>query len=72
VSYPKDIDEMTEAELLGELRLRESRRANGWCDYCCHYSHESPCRFPKRHHDPRIVRDYENPVVEAIINRELE
>lgn len=55
MGFPKDIDEMTESELRGELTLRADRRAKGWCDYCCREPHEKSCRFPKRHNDPRIA-----------------
>lgn len=66
MSYPKDIDEMTEFEMRGELTLRESRRAQGWCDYCCREPHEKECKFPKRHHDLRIKRTLTGPFTTGV------
>lgn len=52
MSYPRDLDEIPEAELLGELERRRSLRAQGRCDYCG-VDHDGPtCRFPDRHNAP--------------------
>lgn len=54
MSYMKDLDEYTEAELEQELAARARRRKYGRCDYCGRHPLTRPCRFPKRHYDLRI------------------
>jgi hypothetical protein len=49
MSYPRDIDEFTDEELLNELKLRDHRRRKGLCDYCTRPRTTPPCRFPERH-----------------------
>lgn len=50
MSYPKDLDEYTQAELEAEIELRSKRRAAGLCDYCNRRAGTSPaCKFPERH-----------------------
>lgn len=50
MSYPKDLDEYTEAQLQEELARREDVRAQGRCDYCGGLQTETSCKFPERHH----------------------
>lgn len=52
MSYPRDLDEINEAELLGELERRRKVRASGCCDYCGVPSNGPTCRFPERHNTP--------------------
>lgn len=49
MSYPRGIDEFTDAELLDELKLRDHRRRKTLCDYCNRPRTSDPCRFPERH-----------------------
>lgn len=49
MSYPRDLDEYNEQELLDELKRRAGARARGVCDYCGRYCDTPPCRFPVRH-----------------------
>jgi hypothetical protein len=49
MSYPRDIDEIPEAELLAELCRRRQLRDGGLCDYCGRNRDSKPCRFPERH-----------------------
>lgn len=62
MSYPRSLDEYTEAELLGELAKRKRLREDGKCDYCGRGYAVSPCRFPERHRRqlqaPKVVRAY--------------
>lgn len=48
MSYPKDLDEYNERELLQELERRKTLREQGKCDYC---GGDGPvaCKFPTRH-----------------------
>lgn len=55
MSYPRDIDSYTEAELQGELDARTTTRARGRCDYCNRHPFTRPCMHPERHRDPRII-----------------
>lgn len=50
MSYPRDLDEIPESELLTELLRRQSAQAEGICDYCGRKCNaEPPCKFPERH-----------------------
>ena len=49
MSYPKELDEFTEAELRAEIRRRLRMRATGRCDYCERHVSTGACRFPQRH-----------------------
>jgi hypothetical protein len=49
VSYPKDLDEYTEAELKAELERRQKAREAGLCDYCGRQPSQPACRFPERY-----------------------
>ena len=49
MSYPRDLDEIPEDELRGELERREGRREAGLCDYCERRWDAPPCKFPDRH-----------------------
>lgn len=52
----RPLDEIGEEMLQLELTQRERRRAAGRCDYCDQPPQSRPCKFPRRHADPRIVR----------------
>lgn len=52
MSYPKNIEEYTDAELTLELTRRADLRRNGLCDYCARPPGTEPCKFPKRHRIP--------------------
>lgn len=54
MGYPRDLDEYDEKELDAEKRRRAERRNRGLCDYCERAPTSPPCRFPRRHRDPRI------------------
>lgn len=49
MSYPKDLNEYTDIELLEELGGRAESRAGGRCDYCGRLPIEPECKFPGRH-----------------------
>lgn len=49
MSYPRDIDEYTTEELVGEIMLRQKRRYRERCDYCDRLPDTDPCKFPARH-----------------------
>lgn len=50
MSYPRDLDEYAESELLAEVQRREDLRRAGNCDYCKRaFGKSPPCRFPERH-----------------------
>jgi hypothetical protein len=50
MSYPRDLDEFSDAELREELASREKSRTEGLCDYCRRKLDSRPaCRFPERH-----------------------
>lgn len=50
MSYPRDLDEYTDHDLIGELHQRATDRARGLCDYCHQPSASTaPCRFAIRH-----------------------
>lgn len=49
MSYPMDLDDYTDQELLTELKERAEKRAMGLCDYCGRKPTTSPCKYPKRH-----------------------
>lgn len=48
MSYPRDLDEVPQNELLQELARRQIMRDQDLCDYCGRYGGE-PCRFAERH-----------------------
>jgi hypothetical protein len=54
MSYPCDIDEMTEKELEEELKRRARARERGLCDYCGRKPTVPVCRMAERHRDARI------------------
>jgi hypothetical protein len=60
MSLPRSLDEVTEAELLGELAKRKRLREAGKCDYCERPYKMSPCKFPGRHQRspraPKVVQ----------------
>lgn len=49
MSYPRDLDEYSDVELVGEVTRRKEARAKGLCDYCNRPVSEPSCRFPLRH-----------------------
>lgn len=49
MSFPRDLDEYSEAELRAELTRRAQVRSTGACDYCGRPVNAEPCRFPARH-----------------------
>ena len=49
MSYPRDLDEYTAAELHAELDRRAAARRADLCDYCGRSLDGAPCRFPNRH-----------------------
>lgn len=49
MSYPRDLDEYSENELLEEIERRRTVRERGLCDYCGRKPTTSPCKFPERH-----------------------
>lgn len=56
MSYPLDLQEIGEERIKLELSQREKRRAAGRCDFCDRPPASKPCKFPRRHHDPRIAQ----------------
>lgn len=57
MSYPKDLDEYDDEELMEELDKRAVRRKRGICDYCGQKFEAPSCRFPHRHKAPKTPRD---------------
>jgi hypothetical protein len=55
MGYPRDLDEYTEDELIDELNKRIGLHEKGKCGYCERKPTTTPCKFPDRHHDKRIV-----------------
>lgn len=50
MSYPRDLDEVSEKELVSEISRRKLLRRKGNCDYCGRPAGCIPaCRFPERH-----------------------
>jgi hypothetical protein len=49
MSYPKDLDEYSEKELVAELNRRFVVRSRGVCDYCGRSPEAPACKFPERH-----------------------
>jgi hypothetical protein len=49
MSFTKDLDEYTEAQLTAEFNRRCDLRHAGKCDYCGRPRTEPPCKFPERH-----------------------
>lgn len=52
VSYPVDLDEMSEDKLRAELVRREEARRESKCGYCGRSAAETSCKFPERHPKP--------------------
>lgn len=55
MSYPKDLDEYSDGELIGHLSYRRGMRAKGVCDYCLRTPDTKPCKLPDRHCHPDIA-----------------
>lgn len=49
MSYPKDLDEYSSAELVNEINRRIDLRERDLCDYCGRPGNAPSCRFPVRH-----------------------
>lgn len=50
VSYPRDIDDITDVELVAEIVRRNRLRKEGRCDYCKAQARvTNPCGYPERH-----------------------
>lgn len=49
MSYPKDLDEYDEGELLAEVATRQTARRLGQCDYCYRPRDTEPCKMETRH-----------------------
>lgn len=50
MSYPRDLDEYTQAELEHEILRRTAAQENDFCDYCNRECGTLPvCKFPYRH-----------------------
>jgi len=56
MSYPLDLDEISEENLRGELKRREQHWQAGLCDYCGRKPETPPCKFPDRHQPRERVR----------------
>ena len=55
MSYPKDLDEYTTAELELELAERKRKHDAGVCSYCTRDHGKKPsCKFPLRHSGKEI------------------
>lgn len=53
MSFPRDLDEFGEDELVDELRRRFEARREGKCDYCGRpHDARPPCKFSGRHGAP--------------------
>lgn len=59
MSYPRDLNEIPERELIFELRRRRQARRQGVCDYCGRYRQSEPCRFVERHQAVASQHDFE-------------
>lgn len=51
MSYPRDLDEISSAELVAELGRRLRLESHGKCSYCAQPMTLARCRFPERHGD---------------------
>jgi len=50
MSYPRTLIDVSDHELVGELRRRAEAVRRGLCDYCNRPSESLPvCKFPYRH-----------------------
>lgn len=56
MSYPRDLDEHRDAELIEEICRRIMKQEHGLCTYCDRPSATPPCKFPDRHagNEPHI------------------
>lgn len=71
MSYPRDLDEMSEDELRLEIIRRREARLAGQCDYCARPLDAEPaCRFPGRHgrvRSPAPVRHEEDGLTRLVL-----
>lgn len=51
MSYPRDLDEYADYELVEELDRRARLRMNNFCTYCGQAAVTPPCKFPERHYE---------------------
>lgn len=49
MSYPRDLDEIGDAELAAEIARRAKLRKRGLCPYCRALLVDSACRYPEIH-----------------------
>lgn len=49
MSYPIDLDEMDEDDLVAEIQRRKLMRSMGRCDYCGSKDRSRKCKMPMRH-----------------------
>jgi hypothetical protein len=56
MSYPRDLDEYTDAELEAERVRRVKQRDHGLCPYCGGPLDGKPCRYPEIHRVLRVTR----------------
>jgi hypothetical protein len=59
MSYPRDLDEIPDSDLIAELATRIQKREEGICDYCNRSGDGSPCRFPLRHAMARAMLTFD-------------
>ena len=65
MSYPKDLDEYDDEQLLEELRRRYDARKAGRCDYCGRTKKLKSCRYEARHVLPPPREEYIDTLVES-------
>ena len=56
MSYPRDLDEYSDAELETERQRRAKNRAKDLCPYCGQDFGKPPCRYPEMHKALRVPR----------------
>ena len=52
MSFPKDLDEYTDDEIVAEFKRRLQCIRSSLCSYCNRPVGETPCKFPDRHEEP--------------------
>lgn len=56
MSYPKDIDDYSDKELIVELARRCAERSLGRCDYCRRPKTDSACGSGRHNQDQHTLR----------------
>lgn len=51
MSYPLDLDEISDEKLLAEVQRRAALRMKGLCTYCERPGDTRPCKLPERHEE---------------------